>query len=290
MEHLYAQFTSEKQYLQNVSPATVEGYQWAWKAFESILAGQTSVTKADITSQVAELHGRGLSPVTINTYLRSLNTFFRWMHQEGHSDAPLPIPRLKEPEKVYEQFSAEHVRRLVRFSPRSASERRIHTLACLILDTGLRIDEALSIERADVDLDNLLLKVSHGKGSKERVVPFSLVLRKLLFRYLKQQKPQHGDLLFFAGAGVKMNQRNALRAFKRLCARLQIKGVRCSFHTLRHTFATAYLRNGGDAFRLQRVLGHTKLEMTRRYVNLQTEDLQAVHERCSALAKASNSK
>ncbi len=285
MEDFYAQFTREKQYLHNVSQATVEGYQWAWRAFAPALLGRTSVTKADIASHVAELHGRGLSPVTINTYLRSLNTFFRWMHEEGHAELLLTIPRLKEPEKVYQQFSHEQVRRLVRFSPRSPSDGRIHTLTCLILDTGLRIDEALSIERADVDLDNLLLKVCHGKGSKERVVPFSLVLRKLLFRYLKQHKPQHGDLLFFAGVGEKINQRNALRAFKGLCKRLGVTGVRCSFHTLRHTFATAYLRNGGDPFRLQRILGHTKLEMTRRYVNLQTEDLQAVHQQCSVLAK-----
>ena len=83
MEDFYSQFTQEKQYLQNVSPATVEGYQWAWKAFEPVLAGRASVTKADIASHVAELNGRGLSPVTINTYLRSLNTFFRWMHEEG---------------------------------------------------------------------------------------------------------------------------------------------------------------------------------------------------------------
>jgi len=207
------------------------------------------------------------------------------MHEEGHSDVPQRIPRLKEAEKVCEQFSNEHVRRIGRFAPKTPAERRIHTLACLILDTGLRIDEVLSAERADVDLDNLLFKVSHGKGSKERVVPFSLPLRKLLFRYLKQHKPQHGDLLFFAGVGQKINQRNALRAFKGLCKRLRITGVRCSFHTLRHTFATAYLRNGGDPFRLQRVLGHTKLEMTRRYVNLQTEDLQAVHHQCSVLVK-----
>ena len=111
MEYFYAQFTREKQYLHNVSPATVEGYQWAWKAFAPVLAGRASVTRADSASHVAELHGRGLSPVTINTYLRSLNTFFRWMNEEGHPDVPLPIPRLKEPEKVYQQFSNEQLGR-----------------------------------------------------------------------------------------------------------------------------------------------------------------------------------
>jgi len=54
-------------------------------------------------------------------------------------------------------------------------------------------------------------------------------------------------------------------------------------HTLRHTFATYYVRSGGGEFRLQRMLGHSTLEMTRRYVNLQTEDLQAVHHLRTAL-------
>jgi integrase/recombinase XerD len=76
-----------------------------------------------------------------------------------------------------------------------------------------------------------------------------------------------------------------LRHFKVLGTRLRISGVRFSFHTLRHTFAVNYIRNGGDMFRLQRVLGHSTLEMTRKYVNLQTSDLQAVHERLSLLAR-----
>ena len=57
------------------------------------------------------------------------------------------------------------------------------------------------------------------------------------------------------------------------------------FHTMRHSFAVNYIRAGGDVFRLQRILGHTTLEMTRRYVNLQTEDLQAVHDKLSLLTQ-----
>jgi len=104
-------------------------------------------------------------------------------------------------------------------------------------------------------------------------------MRKLMFRFMQQWMPTYGDRLFYSGQGDKLIQRNALRDFKALCKQLSITGVRCSFHTMRHSFAVAYLRNGGDVFRLQRILGHNKLDMTRRYVNLQTEDLQAVHQR-----------
>jgi integrase/recombinase XerD len=288
MEVLYEQFIREKEYLLNVSPRTLDGYRWAWKAFEPTLKGKPTVSKADVLVRVAELRSRGLSTVSVNTYLRSINAFCSWMLKEGHSPTLLKIPRLREENKVLQTFSDAQVAKLALFRPATSSADRSHVLACLILDTGIRINEALSIERSrDVDLDQLLVKIREGKGGKERVVPFSVQMRRMLFRHMGRHRPEYGDLLFFAGKGERMVQRNALRDFKLVCRRLSINGVRCSFHTLRHSFAVAYLRNGGDVFRLQRILGHAKLDMTRRYVNLRTEDLQAVHQWLSPLAALS---
>ncbi len=287
MEVLYEQFIKERQYLLNVSSKTVEAYRWAWRAFESVLKGKQDVNKAEVLQRIAALRSQGLSAVTVNTYLRSLNAFSNWMLKEGHPSALAKISRLKEDHKVLQTFSDAHISKLASFRGATFGEQRTHLLICLILDTGIRIDEALSIERAeDVNLDQLVVKIRNGKGGKERVNPFSMQLRKLLFRFMQQWKPTYGDLLFYAGKGERMVQRNALRDFKALCQRLGIRGVRCSFHTARHSFAVAYLRNGGDVFRLQRILGHSKLEMTRRYVNLNTEDLQAVHQRFSPLAQS----
>jgi integrase/recombinase XerD len=288
MEVLYEQFIRERQYLLNVSVKTVEAYRWAWKAFEPALKGKSSVAKADLLQRIAELRAGGLCAVTVNTYLRSVNAFCHWMVQEGHTGTQTKIPRLKEERKVVQTFSDAQTGKLVSFRGETFGEQRTHVLICLILDTGIRIDEAISIERStDINLDDLLLKIRNGKGGKERMVPHSMQMRKLLFRFMQQWKPAYGDLLFFAGQGERMVQRNALRDLKTLCKRLGVNGVRCSFHTARHSFAVAYLRNGGDVFRLQRILGHSKLEMTRRYVNLKTEDLQAVHQRLSLLAQAS---
>jgi integrase/recombinase XerD len=60
--------------------------------------------------------------------------------------------------------------------------------------------------------------------------------------------------------------------------------ARLTLHAMRHTFALNYLRKGGSVFHLQKILGHSTLEMTRRYANLLTEDLQAIHQRVSLLA------
>jgi integrase/recombinase XerD len=214
--------------------------------------------------------------------LRCINAFHRWATMEGHlAGERVHIPRLKQEQKVVATLSSEHVQRIVKFKRRTSSERRLHTIAVLLLDTGLRIDEALSLTLDDVDLDNMLLRVL-GKGGKHRMVPISAEMRRVLWRWMQGRT---ASLVFATRSGTKLLQRNLLRDFKVFGKRLKITGVRFSFHTLRHTFAVNYIRNGGDVFRLQRVLGHSTLDMTRRYVNLQIQDLQAVHDRLSVVGR-----
>ena len=276
-QQLVEQFIRERMYFKNVAPKTVLWYRQSFHAFEGAMDG-----KAAIGERIIRLRNAGVSAVSVNTYLRTLNAFFRWAHAEGHVAELLRVAKLKEEQKVIATLVPEQIRRLIEFKPKRKSEQRLHTLACLLLDSGLRIDEALSLRSEDVDLDNFLLRV-HGKGGKDRVIPISVEMRKLMWRWLKTQRGD-GGLIFPTRTGTKLNYRNTLDDFKRLGKHLKITGVRFSFHTLRHTFAVNYIRNGGDVFRLQRVLGHSTLEMTRRYVNLQTSDLQAVHSKLSLLS------
>lgn len=281
MRKLYEQFVRERKYLKNVTPRTEAWYWQSWTALTTALPQDATAPppKAFWTDRVAELRDRGVSPVTVNTYARAINAFLKWAHDEGHVAVRVRIPRLKEEKLILATLTPTQVDRLLRWKPKSASANRVYTLACLLLDTGVRANEALTLRRTDVDLDNLLIRVK-GKGQKDRVVPMSFELRRILYRWLAKHT---FDLVFPTTRGTKQGQRNALRDFKLMGRSLGITGVRFSFHTMRHTFAVNYIRNGGDVFRLQRVLGHATLEMTRRYVNLQTEDLKAVHDRLSLL-------
>jgi len=83
---------------------------------------------------------------------------------------------------------------------------------------------------------------------------------------------------------LHLGRRNELRDVKTLCRRLGITAPARTLHALRHSFSVNYLRRGGSVFHLQKVLGHSSLEMTRRYANLVTADLSAVHERLSLLS------
>jgi integrase/recombinase XerC len=277
----------ERQILNNVSPATIQWYRYSLKAFQPVLEAEfesTKAFKAAVIQRIGELQseGRGNKAVSVNTYLRCLKAFMAWCYQEQVVTEPFKLAWLKEEEKILATFSKLHVSQLVRWKPVKRSECRLHALTLTALDTGLRVAELLELSREDLDFQNFTLWV-RGKGNKHRLVPMSIELRKVLYRHLTRHD---FPLVFCTLQGSQLSKRNLLRDFKELCTVLGISGVRCSFHTLRHTFSVGYLRNGGNLFYLSKILGHTSVKTTERYLqSLGIEDLQAVHNGLSLLAR-----
>jgi integrase/recombinase XerD len=155
----------------------------------------------------------------------------------------------------------------------------------LLLGNRSRITEALTLRVSDVDMENLLITLD-GKGRMQHIVPFSFERRKVLFRYVSDYKRKADLLLLTRRNETLLGRRVMVRDMKRLCKRLGFGPPVRSLHAFRHSFAVNYLRRGGSVFHLQKVLGHSSPEMTRRYANLLTEDLQAVHERITLRQKA----
>lgn len=276
---LFDRFLQERTYLKGVSPETLRYYRWVRRAFSDILA---EPTKNGMLDCIQKLLAEGVSATSVNTYLRGFKAYVRWLAAEGHLKEVFPVQLLKAEQKVIATLPTDSVGQILKFTPTGENDRRIHTFICLLLDTGLRLSEGLSLRRDDIDFDNLVLKVK-GKGSKYRLVPFSIECRKILFRFAERHQRPY---LFSTRNGTTLTRRNAIRDMATLGKKLGIKGVRFSPHTLRHTFAVNYLRNGGNVFYLQRILGHSTLEMTNRYVrSLGIEDLQAVHSRLSLLSQ-----
>lgn len=229
------------------------------------------------------MRDKGLKATSCNNRIRAVNSYLHWLSGSGTKCFPacshLRVPKIKEPSRVLPTFNPEDITKLAGWRPRGFFECRLYTLVLTLADTGCRIDEVLTLRWQDVDFDNMLLTVQ-GKGAKQRRVPFSFELRKLLFKF----KHQH-QLVFPTYQGTKMGRREVLKNAKRLCRKLDITVPERTLHAFRHTFAVNYLRRGGSVFHLQRVLGHSSLDMTRRYVNLTTDDLSSVHERISLLSK-----
>jgi integrase/recombinase XerD len=110
-------------------------------------------------------------------------------------------------------------------------------------------------------------------------------LRRALYRHISFLKLTPEDLLLGNRRGTEWPRRNITRDVRRLCRIFGFEPPARTLHAFRHTFAVNYLRRGGSTFHLQKSLGHTTLEMTRRYANLTTDDLSAVHRQISLLSR-----
>jgi integrase/recombinase XerD len=227
---------------------------------------------------VMRMRAKGLKETGCNSAIRAINAYLKW------SGSPLKVHQLKEPQVILPTLTAEQIVRLVKWKPKGFYQRRLHLLVLMLLDTGCRISEALDLHVREIDFDNLLVTLD-GKGRKQRVIPFSFELRRAMYRYVAEMKLKPDYLLFGTRRGTSVRRMTALRSVKLLCQDLGFEPPARTLHAFRHTFAVNYIRRGGSVFHLQKVLGHSTLEMTRRYANLVTADLQAVHERVSLLTR-----
>ena len=226
---------------------------------------------------------RGISGHTINCYLRSIRNFFSWLVSENIIAAnPLDqvkIPR--PPRKVIPTFSNYQIQQLLSVIDASTADGyRDYTIILTLLDTGLRVSEMCSLRLSDLRLEDGMLKVL-GKGNKERLIPIGKHVQRLLWRYISRYRPEpalpNSDLLFLTMDGRPLTKDRVDKIMTYYGRKAGLAGVRCSPHTLRHTAAVSFLRNGGDVFSLQRMLGHASLEMTRRYCELADIDVKKAH-------------
>jgi site-specific recombinase XerD len=260
-------FLEEGVYLRNWSPKTVISYQ------QSLRNVPASITKASLNEMVVAMRQRGLTAGGINVRLRSINSFLTWLHEGEHLAERHRLKTLKAERKVITTFSDVELKKITNFKPQGINQKRAWTLVMLLLDTGLRIEELLALERSKARLDDLILTVM-GKGSKERMAPISPEGRKVLYR---QMQSRSGKFVFETRNGLRVTYRNAYRDIKVLMDQIGVQGSSHP-HSFRHAFAVNYIRKGGDIYRLSRILGHTSITTTQLYLrSLDIEHLRESH-------------
>lgn len=281
MEKEFELFLREKKFVKNVSKHTVEFYQYSINAFKKYSTIKTAdeITRASLIDFVATMREQGMSDSCADARIRGINPFLTWLYENDCTKEHFKIKRVKFQKKVMKSFTDSQVKAILSYKPKSFYELRLHTLLLLLLDCGIRINEALTLTRSQIDFENMLITVL-GKGNKERVIPFSFELRKILFKFLRSHK---FELVFSNRQGAKLSYNNVRREFNNLTEKLGIEGFDGSFHAFRRCFARNFVRSGGNLFYLQKLLGHTTLKMSREYVELETEDLQKEQHRTSLL-------
>lgn len=230
---------------------------------------------------------QNLRAISVQTYVRALRGFFNWIYREGYTRenilANLRPP--KAPRTLAEVLRDEEVGRILAcVDPETSWGSRDSAMLIVMLDTGLRLSEVANLAMANAHLDEGYLKVM-GKGAKERMVPIGGVAQKALLRYVYKFRPEplnaSEDTLFLTPEGRAMSANGVQMVIRRLALKSGVK--RLHPHLCRHTFATNYLMNGGDVFTLQQILGHTTLEMVRRYVNLASAHVRVQHRKFSPM-------
>ena len=260
-----------EQTIRGNSPQTVSGYRAILGYFRSF-TGDIDVEKIDLDllrSYYFYLHQGGLESVSVQSYVRHLRAFLNWLYNSDLIETDLcrkfKLPKAKCP--FVDVLTDSEIAALFGAFPGDDFRNvRNRAILALFLDAGLRLNELVTIQRAMIHVPERYVIVD-GKGNKQRAVPFGNQTRDLLLLYLSIA-PRSPSLFLStreeAGRLTPMTEATVKLMFRRLKAVVP----RIHPHLLRHTFATRYLENGGNIYSLQMLLGHTSLEMVKRYLHL----------------------
>ena len=228
--------------------------------------------------QIQYIHGLG----------RAIRSFSTWAYEEGYIEENvmrrLKLPKL--PKTFPEPLSEEEIHQVLSATLGLTHERlRNFSIMMMFLDTGIRLDELVNMRLSRIDFAIGEMTIL-GKGNKERKVPIGSQAKKALLDYLTKERPDpvnplDADRVYLTSDGYPLTHDAVEKLFQRVKKTAGIEKFHP--HVCRHTFSVRYLVNGGDAFSLQKILGHTSLEMTRKYVNLAEGDVKEKHRRFSPM-------
>jgi integrase/recombinase XerD len=281
----------------HLSPHTITSYTSTLRKFSAFLVTDPNVT--DITSQHVEqfmASFSGLANKSLLNYYIALSALWTWMVKENF--VPENIIRKVAPPKAEQKdiqpLTESEIRAIMAALNRSKvftrsgqkmdraldSSDRNRAIILLMLDTGVRASELCDLKIEDLDNRNNRVYVKHGKGAKERMLPISPRTSQMIWRYLAARKDTRPDAPLFSS---KLNRSMTRVKLAEMFASVGDRAGVPNFHPhrLRHTFSIMYLRNGGNVFTLQTILGHSGLEMVRHYVKLAQVDVDEAHRKAS---------
>lgn len=278
----FADFVAEIE-ARNLSASTIRNYIQSYNYFMEFCDFDNNTTTEEITQDLffhwmRSMNLEGVAPASINHYLRDVRVFVYWC-MDGSREYVKPafkIEMIKAQEEPLKLFAMDDIELLLE-KPRkgdSFTDWRTWAIVNWVLGTGNRARTICEIQLKDIDFNKKEITLRHTKNKKAQVIPLSSALATTLKEYIRvwrAEAPKDGWL--FPNIGEEQLTTNALRhSFTRYCHN---RGVdQTNIHGLRHNFAKNWLQNNGNMFVLQQILGHSNLEMTRRYVKLFGEDLK----------------
>ena len=260
---LVAEFLQDKKVY--CAPKTIESYSDHVNRFlQSDVVPEVleDLTKTVLRNYVLQMRESGTRSVTIQTYMRSVKVFCKWLYNEGYLDEDiskgLKLP--KEDPKMKIPLTDEEVTRV----DAALTLTRDRIIFHLMLDAGLRVSEVCNLKRDDIDFDNNYIRIRTSKNNRNRVVPLCSRLKSWM-----QYHYSSTEYLLAAKNGDKLSDNAVKQLFHGLKKKAAVPRLHC--HLCRHTFATSYIMGGGNMELLRMMMGHTDYNTTKIYLQMAAE-------------------
>ena len=271
------------------SPNTITAYRETLTLFERIAReegfpeGVRAITPVHIYAYLGRIGSNGVSLETRHRRHREVRFLFSWLKRMGYiEESPfVQIKNIRLPQKIVQPYTAEEIGRLLACCDSCYCwGSRNRAMILVLLDTGVRRTELVSLDLADLDLEAQRLRVLHGKGNKQRVVRFGARAKEVVEDYLERFRGRESGPLFLSHHGTRMSSHSVLIFLRRLGKQGGVEKVKV--HRFRHTFATWAIENEARELDVQYLLGHSSSAMVRRYsATYDAEKAARAHERFS---------
>lgn len=287
LEQAFTEFRQEKETL-NLSEATIRNYVQSYNMFVMFtgISSPHEITISHIYQFIEKMKKSNITPASINHYLRDCRAFLYWcMDEEKGYIKPFKIKLLAAQEEQPKLFTDDELMKLLE-KPNNTdcfSTWRTWVIVNWVLGTGNRCSTICEVRIGDINFTSKEITMRHTKNKRSQIIPLSPTLETILKEYIRTWRyDADADSWLFPNICDEQLTANALKhSFAKFC---HDRGVdRTSIHGLRHNFAKGWVKNNGNMFVLQKILGHSTLDMTRRYVRLFSDDLKEDYDRYSPL-------
>jgi len=273
--------------VRNLSELTLKTYNNHYSILCEFIPNETLVS--EITSDTVDdfvlfiREHNNINDVTVNSYLRTIRVFLYYCMDCKYMDT-FKIKMTKVEKKIKETYTSEELERLLskpNINSCSFAEYKTWVFENYLLGTGNRLSSALSVQIKDINFDDNVIIMRKAKNRRQQILPLSNTLADILKEYLEIRGNNPEDYLFcnnYGEQGKRCTYQQLVRDYN-----IKHNVNKTSCHLFRHTFAKQWILAGGDIFRLQKILGHSDLTVTKEYVNMFGADLQLDYEKFNPL-------
>lgn len=296
LKFAYQDFLEDRQF-KNTTEANINNYKMLLGEFIDYCIKQEMVNLEDLTpmhvkSYLMMCQDKGNKAGTINTKLLRIRAFFNYCIEcEYIKVSPAKkIKRQKEDVKI-DVFTDEQIQQMLAYYRRIKQREksyfayRDYSMIILLLGTGIRRGELVNLKWSDVDFINNSITV-FGKSRRRESIPLTEKLTKELSAYrvfCEQYFSEIGEFVFVNIHNKQMTGNSVMIVFRNLAKKMNFKDVRVSPHTFRHSFCHRMAMSGMSAFAIQKMMRHTNIAVTMRYVAMWGNDLKEQNDRYNPL-------